>query len=253
MPPVTRSARKKKPQQQQSPPQQKPRQQPRRRSASPAPRKRRSDHNGGGGGGGGGGGEKDTSLATAIYHVFENLFHNVFRDARNSGLPWSGMQCRSLIAGGTGVLYALPALACPSAGEKCLWAMQATCSVAADYFNIHHPSYWHGLDRVVATLMTLRAIVLVSLSLRPWVIVFAMVPLSWFFAGSRAKKADDLEAWKRCHCGWHISGSLIVLITTSLTNYCGSGGGSTPFVRGAAASFPLLAAVADASCPVAAR
>ena len=184
----------------------------------------------------------------AIHHAGENLFINVFKDARNSGLPWDGMQCRSLIAGGTGVLYALPALACPTPAEKSLWFVQATCSVVADYFMIHTKSYWHGVDRIVATLMTFRAIFLVAMALRPWIVVVAAVPLSWFFAGARAKKTHDLEDWKRCHCGWHISGSLIVLVTSAFIDHCGAGGARTAFVRGTMAALPPLASVADAAC-----
>lgn len=47
----------------------------------------------------------------------------LFVEITNPGIPWTGMQCRSLRAGGTGILYALPAFVSPSP-DKYLWIIQ---------------------------------------------------------------------------------------------------------------------------------
>ena len=47
------------------------------------------------------------------------------QDFKNSGLPWRGEQCRSVVAGTSGVLYAMGAFVCPSYWEKALWICQA--------------------------------------------------------------------------------------------------------------------------------
>ena len=39
-------------------------------------------------------------------------------DFTSAGIPWEGLQCRSIMAGGSGIMYALPALVCPSWTEK---------------------------------------------------------------------------------------------------------------------------------------
>ena len=80
-------------------------------------------------------------------HTLQVHVDSMVHDFNASGIPWKGMQCRNLWAGGTGVLYALPALVCPTWPERAMWCVQAFLSVWADYFHIHHDSIAHGLDR----------------------------------------------------------------------------------------------------------
>ena len=191
-------------------------------------------------------GSQKVTLLEAIIHLVHTHVHAILMDASDSGIPWSGLQCRSIIAGGTGIMYALPALVCPTWWEKSLWFVQAICSVVADYFEIHHKSYWHGIDRCVATMMTIRAIVICATILRPWIALIALVPLSFYVGSSRAKKSKNLEAWKRSHCGWHVSGSLLVLLTSSCINYCSDD--HTLFVTTLANYLPHFTRIAGASC-----
>jgi hypothetical protein len=50
----------------------------------------------------------------------------LFVEITNPGIPWTGMQCRSKRAGGTGILYALPFFVSPSP-DCYLWIVQGTC------------------------------------------------------------------------------------------------------------------------------
>ena len=100
------------------------------------------------------------SLLGGLVHVLEVQWHCLTQDFTHPGLPWEppAPECRSILAGGSGCLYALPMLVCPSYGEKMLWVLQAFFSVWADYFNIHRRSVSHGLDRLMATSMALRMV-----------------------------------------------------------------------------------------------
>ena len=99
-------------------------------------------------------------LSEGVIHTARIQWHCITQDLTQNALPWHNPcpQCRSLLAGGSGCLYALPLLVCPSNSEKMLWVLQAVFSVWADYFQIHTNSVAHGLDRVFATLMTVRMV-----------------------------------------------------------------------------------------------
>jgi hypothetical protein len=107
----------------------------------------------------------------------------ITKDFRNNGLAWKGSQCRSLIAGGSGILYALPALVCSNNHplECVIWIVQAVLSVLADYFHVHHDSLWHGVDRIFATFnliaTILRAVAMLNARILPCGILLAAISL----------------------------------------------------------------------------
>lgn len=138
----------------------------------------------------------------------------------NNNLPWEGECCRSIMAGGSGILYFLPALVCPSNFEKMMWVLQAFFSVWADYFHIHHRSVAHGIDRWFATAMTARMIYLAATRLQPWTAMTALGPISCFAGAGGAKKKMNLEAWHQWHLTWHITGSLLSLGTMHMIYFC---------------------------------
>ena len=72
-------------------------------------------------------------VATLSSH-FSALVHN-FRD---NNMPWS--ECRSLIAGASGILYALPIFVVNDRVEQLVWCIQASLSIMADYVHIQHDS-----------------------------------------------------------------------------------------------------------------
>mmetsp|Transcript_43215 Transcript_43215/g.97674 ORF Transcript_43215/g.97674 Transcript_43215/m.97674 type:complete len:212 (-) Transcript_43215:268-903(-) len=134
------------------------------------------------------------------------------------------MKCRSVMAGWSGVLYALPGIVneIPPV-ERGLWFLQGFLSVWADYYEIHHLSFAHGLDRLFATFMTIRMIALCVLRLRSGVALFALVPLGCFSRSAAAKIRGDLDGWKFWHFWWHFTGSSISVVVLWIMTECAGG------------------------------
>jgi hypothetical protein len=166
------------------------------------------------------GSEKSSILASFIPHAVLLQFNGIFHDFCDSGLPWKGYQCRSLRAGGSGCLYALPALATSNRWEQAIWITQAILSVWADYFNSHHSSFAHGVDRVCAFTNLVQIIVRGGTILPPYLPLIAITPISCFMGAGRAKKALDLEAWHWWHFGWHLTGGICAMLTVYLMHHC---------------------------------
>jgi hypothetical protein len=190
--------------------------------------------------------------------LFPNVWNNMIRtinfqlqgmteDFSKSGLPWSGQQCQSFVAGGTGILYCLPsvsiavvAAACTCAGndvhvlsssfpltlrrmEQAAWILQAFLSVMADYVHIHHDSVFHGLDRYYASFNTVAMLIRAAFHL-PGVtmLVLGCPPIACFLLANRAKTMATaagggdsnhyLQQWHWCHGGWHVTGSIAVTL-----------------------------------------
>jgi hypothetical protein len=162
-----------------------------------------------------------SSIWTDIQHVISLPLRNLSQEFCNNGLPWEGNSCRSLLAGGSGCLYALPALfANASFLERMIWIVQACLSVWADYFHIHHSSIVHGLDRIMATCMLVTTVVRAATKLNEWVLLLGLLPSAFFVAASFAKKNRNLAAWHWSHFGWHLSGGLVSMLVVGLINDC---------------------------------
>ena len=143
-------------------------------------------------------------------------------DFQSNGLPWDGMQCRSVRAGLTGAFFAIPALVVVDAPyEQAWWVVQAVTSVMADYFNIQGLSLWHGVDRIVAQL-SLLGLVGRGLFLLQWwaVTVLVVFPVACFVAASAAKDARNLNRWHNCHFLWHIVAPIACTLGVYLTYRC---------------------------------
>jgi hypothetical protein len=150
------------------------------------------------------------------------LLKGVTKDFRSNGMPWKGSRCRSLIAGGSGILYALPALVCSSNHplECVMWIVQAILSVLADYFHIHHDSMWHGVDRFFATFNLIATIVRAGTRLNSRVLPFAILPVGCYVAANRAKTRLDLRAWHWYHFLWHVTSSWLTMLVVYLLYSC---------------------------------
>ena len=149
-----------------------------------------------------------TLASTASYFSFlERLFYSMTVDFQSSGLPWSGQQCKSLRAGGSSILCVIPMLVEVSPIAKCWWILQGFLALQADYFHVHHPSAWHGMDKIAAVMTFVGMSYRVYIGL-DWKIYIPLViiPSFFFWRASRAKDNLDLEGWKWCHLGWHVFG-----------------------------------------------
>ena len=88
---------------------------------------------------------------------------------------------------------------------------QAYLSIMADYVHIHHDSIYHGLDRVYATFVMLRCLMICA-SMEPRLLCLCAVPLFCFVKGRDAKMMPEPTAWKFWHACWHVSGGLLVCL-----------------------------------------
>jgi len=141
---------------------------------------------------------------------------DTIRKFRDPNMPWPGSQCRSRWAGLSGAAYALPALACPSMVEQSMWVLTAFLSMWADYACIHMHSIAHGLDRVYASAIMLRCLVLGAMWLEPHALLLVCVPIVCFARGRDAKEQPTPSAWVFWHTCWHLSGGFCAMVGTYL-------------------------------------
>jgi len=140
---------------------------------------------------------------------------------QNSGLPWTCNECRSVVAGGSGVLYCLPALFCKSNRvEQCIWLAQALLSIMADYVYVGRNSWIHGIDRIFATVNTFAVIFRAAFGLKIITMTIGIIPISSFILANRSKHQLDLQGWIFYHFLWHLTGSVIVAFTVHLLYTC---------------------------------
>jgi len=156
--------------------------------------------------------------------VIITTYINGFQNFQSNNMPWEGVEnCRSIMAGCSGILYALPAFVCPRSAvfEKSIWISQAICSIMADYVHIHENSCWHGVDRILAAS---NFIYLLYRGIGKfhwfWVLVWSLLPASCFIGGTIAKDNGNVQAWHYYICGWHVTGGLIVTLVVYLLHNC---------------------------------
>mmetsp|Transcript_30053 Transcript_30053/g.56177 ORF Transcript_30053/g.56177 Transcript_30053/m.56177 type:complete len:193 (-) Transcript_30053:233-811(-) len=142
---------------------------------------------------------------------------NMSIDMQTSGLPFE--DSKNVWSGLTGFMYGLPALATPFWWERCLWLLQAILSVLADYTYVNDMHVVHGIDRIFATYNTIRIILLVASTLPLWTVLFALIPLSFYYRGAMAKKKNRVETWIVCHMWWHITGGILCAAFTYIIRY----------------------------------
>jgi hypothetical protein len=158
-----------------------------------------------------------------LQHVINTIylqFKGVTQDFQKNGMPWEGPECCSLMAGCSGILYALPALVCPNQVERAVWILQACLSVLADYFHIHHDSIWHGIDRYFAIFNSIFIVYRACDRLNWPVILLAIPPVGCYVTANRAKNQLDLSAWHWFHFGWHITGGVLATLVIHLLYSC---------------------------------
>jgi hypothetical protein len=148
---------------------------------------------------------------------------------QKSGLPWTGIRCRSLMAGGSGLLYCLPAfVSCTNRLEQVTWVVQAFLSVMADYVHIHHDSAFHGMDRLFATYNTVRILWRSVILLNSCVLILSILPITFFVLANQAKTQLDLQLWQVYHGCWHLTGSIAVSVVVFLIDNCNDKDSSKP-------------------------
>ena len=174
--------------------------------------------------------ENTSPFHHCISHALSLHLTSLLKDFRSNGLPWQGDQCRSLMAGGSGCLYALPALYSCSRSEQALWITQSILSVCADYFNVHHDSVAHGIDRIFATFVLVNTCFRGSSILQWWTPIWAVLPCSFFVAASGAKKDLNLELWHWYHFFWHLTGSFVCMMMVYLIYNCPDADGLFSFM-----------------------
>eukprot|EP00538_Stauroneis_constricta_P000991 CAMPEP_0119565920 /NCGR_PEP_ID=MMETSP1352-20130426/31530_1 /TAXON_ID=265584 /ORGANISM="Stauroneis constricta, Strain CCMP1120" /LENGTH=310 /DNA_ID=CAMNT_0007614941 /DNA_START=107 /DNA_END=1039 /DNA_ORIENTATION=+ len=150
------------------------------------------------------------STSSAMAQPEQEVIHRLLFD---NGLPWKGAQCQSLRAGGSGVLYILPVFVCENNRiEQMAWIIQGILSVSADYVFAGQRSVVHGVDRIFAVSMLIIITARASVHLQPWSVIAAVPPCLCFLAANDAKNRKDLESWKWCHFGWHLTGGLLAMM-----------------------------------------
>ena len=170
--------------------------------------------------------EEEPNFSTIFQHplipgFISHQVKGIIHDFCDNGLPWDGYQCRSLRAGGSGCLFALPCLFASHPLEQLAWLIQGFLSVWADYFHIHHASVAHGIDRIFANTLVVAMVWRAGRRLQWWTPALVVIPLAFFAGAHRAKKHENLEAWHWFHLGWHISASSLCCIIIHLMETCG--------------------------------
>jgi hypothetical protein len=140
---------------------------------------------------------------------------------KKSGLPWEGHECRSMMAGLSGVLYCLPALFCKSHSiEQYVWLTQALLSVMADYVYVDKDSWVHGIDRFVATTNAFAVLIWAASGLKVNIMIIGIIPISTFILANRSKQQRSLQSWIYYHFLWHLTGSIGVAFVFHLLHNC---------------------------------
>ena len=156
-----------------------------------------------------------------IYKTMAEQALGLTNEFNQNGLPWSGEQCRSIMAGGSGVLYCIPALFCKDNRiEQSLWITQAILSILADYVYIDQDSWFHGIDRIFATSNTVAVILRATFQLQAIILITGIVPIGSFILANRSKQQLNLQDWKYYHFLWHLTSSLKVAFVVYLLYNC---------------------------------
>ncbi len=161
------------------------------------------------------------SVLLYVWKAFRTQISGLTKDFKSNGLPWSGPQCRSILAGGSGVLFLIPAFVCKgNTFEQTRWVIAAFLSFMADYVYIVGDSWFHGIDRIVATTNAITLILQAAIQLHAFSAFIAIIPISTFIMANRAKQQGNLQSWKYYHFLWHVTASLSIAFAVYLFYHC---------------------------------
>ena len=128
----------------------------------------------------------------------------LFRDYCNTNIPWKENR-QSILAGYSGIFYLLPCFYIqPSFLNYTPWIIQAIISIMANYYYINTPGYIHGIDRWVATLMTIGMMYYTFYKMGLNGIVIVVPPLALYTTANQKKKENDYDSWVIYHFLWHL-------------------------------------------------
>lgn len=164
---------------------------------------------------------REPSFLNQVSKAITEQARGMTNDFKSNGLPWKGPECRSILAGGSGVLYCLPAFFCKSnRTEQCVWLMQALLSVMADYVYVDKDSCIHGIDRFFATANAVAIISRAAYGLNTMIATLAIIPLSTFVLANRSKQQLNVQRWIYYHFLWHLTGSICIAFVIDLLYTC---------------------------------
>ncbi len=162
-----------------------------------------------------------TSFLQNIYQTMAEQALGLTKEFKQNGLPWSGEQCRSIMAGGSGVLFCIPALFCKDNRiEQSLWITQAILSILADYVYIDQDSWFHGIDRIFATSNVVAVIFRAAFQLQAIILITGIIPIGSFILANRSKQRLNVQEWKYYHFLWHLTSSLTAAFVVYLLYNC---------------------------------
>jgi hypothetical protein len=128
--------------------------------------------------------------------------------------------------GASSACYLFPALSllvCCAPGRfpqfySAAFVLQTLFSFLSDYLYSGIHCIVHGLDRTLASLLTLRMLLFAAGSVSLYWATLAVVPLCCFVKSKRASSLGDYEAYVFWHSLWHFSSGSLVAVTVWLAS-----------------------------------
>lgn len=139
-----------------------------------------------------------------VYFMLELQYNLLFKEYCNTNIPWKENR-QSILAGYSGMFYLCPCFYIQSSFFYYIpWIIQAIVSVMADYYYINTPGYIHGIDRWVATLMTIGMMYYTFYKMSLNGIIIIVPPLLLYTIANQKKKEHDYDSWVIYHFLWHL-------------------------------------------------
>ena len=155
----------------------------------------------------------------------------MFAKARFSPAKFSKTQIAwghrpSKFVGASSVCYlfpALPLLFCCAPGSfsqfySATFIVQTLFSFLSDYVYSGIHCVVHGLDRTLASLLTLRMLLFAAGAVNMYWATLAVVPLSCFVLSKGASSRGDYNSYVTWHSLWHVTSGTLLVVTVWLAS-----------------------------------
>ena len=121
------------------------------------------------------------------------------------------------------LLPALPLIFCCAPGSfsqfySAAFVVQTVFSFLSDYVYSGIHCVVHGLDRTLASLLTLRMLLFAAGAVNLSWATLAVVPLSCFFLSKSASSRGDYNSYVAWHSLWHVTSGTLVAVTVWLAS-----------------------------------